>query len=328
LIRNKGLVPNAIKLVQILIRGGLALLIAAGLVGQAVRDRSVLWALLMYLPLLPLGVVALVASLAWRKGRWRGVRGGLTLLSVVALIVGSLPLIGFGANERRVDLHDVVVLHWNVKWGGGLWPTPSSWSAQRTTICRRSPDIVVLSEAPNDAWLTELAEDLGPDVSYVRVRHHQGSSHAYRLVVFARRPIRLEGLVPLPGGTAMAVSAGPLRLFVVDGVSDPFRSRRPFLDAIATSCRDAAKAGRQFDIVAGDFNTPSRSLWFQGLAEQGYHLASRSWNGWRATFPAWVPLYDIDHIWVAPHWRVTACNLFFGPASDHRGQVVRVRSGS
>jgi endonuclease/exonuclease/phosphatase family metal-dependent hydrolase len=61
------------------------------------------------------------------------------------------------------------------------------------------------------------------------------------------------------------------------------------------------------------------------LAAQGYALASRSSSGWRGTFPAWLPVYDIDHVWLRPGLIVQSCTLFNGPVSDHRGQIVRAR---
>jgi endonuclease/exonuclease/phosphatase family metal-dependent hydrolase len=81
---------------------------------------------------------------------------------------------------------------------------------------------------------------------------------------------------------------------------------------------------RPFDIVAGDFNTPSRSLGFDAFAAQGYALASRSAGGWRGTFPARLPIYDVDHVWISPAGRVGQCTLFNVPFTDHRGQVVRI----
>ena len=126
--------------------------------------------------------------------------------------------------------------------------------------------------------------------------------------VFARAGrFRLEKRMPLPGGVAMSVTADvrgrTMRLLVVDGKSNPFQSRLPFLRAIAQICREAAGEGRPFDAVAGDFNTPSRSIGFDALTAQGYTLASRSAAGWRGTFPSWLPIYDIDHVWLRPGLR-------------------------
>ena len=81
-------------------------------------------------------------------------------------------------------------------------------------------------------------------------------------------------------------------------------------------------------MIVGDFNTPSRSLGFDELVAEGYRLAGWSSAGWRATFPSWLPVYDIDHIWIAPRSRIGSCEFFNGPWTDHRGQVVRVLIGA
>src|SRR5262249_39741774 len=132
----------------------------------------------------------------------------------------------------------------------------------------------------------------------------------------------------LPGGMGISVAADieghRIRMMVVDGISSPFRPRLPFLRAIARACDEAEATGRPFDLVLGDFNTPSRSVGFDELEALGYRLAGRSAGGWRATFPSWLPIYDIDHIWLRPGLRLGSFAFFNGPHTDHRGQVVRV----
>jgi endonuclease/exonuclease/phosphatase (EEP) superfamily protein YafD len=96
------------------------------------------------------------------------------------------------------------------------------------------------------------------------------------------------------------------------------------LKAIAEVCRGARAAGRPYDLVLGDFNTPARSLGFDELEALGYRLAGRSARGWRGTFPAWMPVYDIDHVWLGAGNRPADATFFNGPSTDHRGQVVRV----
>jgi endonuclease/exonuclease/phosphatase family metal-dependent hydrolase len=157
-----------------------------------------------------------------------------------------------------------------------------------------------------------------------------GESYWYHMVVFARGPVRREWARAVPGGALAAVTARvrgrDLRLLVADGVSDPFRPRGPFLEAVAEACRTAAAGGRPFDAVLGDFNAPARCLGFDDLAAQGFRLASKAagrWH-WRGTFPSWLPLYDIDHVWLGPDCSVLASEPLTGPWSDHRGQTVRI----
>ena len=102
------------------------------------------------------------------------------------------------------------------------------------------------------------------------------------------------------------------------------RSRIPFLRAIAEECRKAAGSGRPYDLVVGDFNTPSRSLGFDEFEARGYRLAGRSVRGWRGTFPSWLPVYDIDHVWLRAGLGLGSFTFFNGPQTDHRGQVVRI----
>jgi len=308
---------------------GLAVIIVLGLAGQVTRDRSVPLAILMYLPVLPAGLAAIALDLV-RSGRgFPRARFALTLLGAVGSTWVASPMIGNrAASKSWPNEKTVSILHWNTQWDGGPFRSPRTWAAQRSEILRRKPDIVILSEPPAADWLEQLVDDIGPGATCVGIQHDPRNRFWYRLTVCSRWPIRLEERLALPGGVAMSVLAEVggrhMRLLAVDGRSNPFQSRLPFLRAIADACRAAAGEGRPFDVVAGDFNTPSRSLGFDALAGQGYSLASRSSGGWRGTFPSWLPIYDIDHVWLRPGLRVRFCTLFNGSATDHRGQLVGV----
>jgi endonuclease/exonuclease/phosphatase (EEP) superfamily protein YafD len=325
--------PLSRRIVKVLLKFaavGLATLIVAGLAGQITRDRSAALAVLMYLPLLPAGVAAMVLDLA-QSGRAlpRG-RFALSILGCVASSVAAILLIGWGAaDEARDNDPEVSLLHWNVQWGGGLFRSQKTWAAQRAEILSRQPDLIVLSEGPSSDWIEQLVSDLGPGAAWVGVEQYPPSRYWFKLVVCSRWPIRLEKQFSLPNGAAMSVIAEvrgrPMRLLVVDGLSNPFRSRLPFLQAIVEACQRAADDGHPYDVVVGDFNTPSRSIGFDALASEGYTLASRSTRGWRGTFPSFLPVYDIDHVWLAPKTLVRSCTLFNGPSTDHRGQFVHLQ---
>ena len=306
---------------------GLAAVITAGLAGQMIRDRSAATAILMYLPLLPASLAAIVLDVA-RKGRaLPRARFALTLLGILGGTCAVMLLIGSGTiGEYSPADTEVTLLHWNVMWGGGPFRSERTWAAQRAEIMERDPDLIILSESPPADWLKQLIDEIGPDANVIGIDRDRRSPYWFRLAVCSRWPIRVENRTTLPGGVAMSVSADvrgrAMRLLVVDGKSNPFQSRLPFLGAIAQICREAAGEGRPFDAVAGDFNTPSRSMGFDSLAAQGYTLAGQSTGGWRGTFPSWLPIYDIDHVWLRPGLRMRSCTHFNGPASDHRGQFV------
>ncbi len=308
---------------------GSAVLVVAGLTGQIIRDRSVPAALLMYIPLPLVGAAAVALDLAVRGRSVPRLRFGAAVLGLVAIAWSAWAMTGRGDVEQpRTGDRDVSVLQWNVQWGGGFFGTPDTWAAQRRTIVGMAPDLVVLSEPPPPDWLDRLIADLGPGASHAGVHQGPPNSYWYGMAVCSRWPVRTDDHWKLPGGIAMSVIAEvrgrPIRLLVVDGVSTPTRSRLPFLRAVAANCRTAEAQGRPFDLVLGDFNTPSRSIGFDELEALGFRLAGRSARGWRGTFPAWLPVYDIDHLWLAAGNRPASCAFFNGPNTDHRGQFVRI----
>ena len=327
---------------------GLLAMIAGGLLGQGVRDRSVPWALLMDLPLHMIGMAAIWLDLVCRGRAWRWPRLPFALAAVglVAIPVGILPMVGRGVVDRtgagagpapaspaRAG-RATSVLQWNVIWGGGRRRNPERWAKIRREIADRRADVVVLSEAPPDDWLDEVVADLGPTGNRVQVENEPGVRYWYKLAVASARPVRPIGRPAVRNGTALAVEVagaggaadgdgGPLRLLVVDGLSHPWVDRTPFLVDVAAACRAAEAAGTPFDLVLGDFNSMARSVGFDALAAAGYDPAPGASWGWRGTYPALVPAYDIDHAWARRDrpggvgWRP-----FTNLAGDHRGQVV------
>jgi endonuclease/exonuclease/phosphatase (EEP) superfamily protein YafD len=221
------------------------------------------------------------------------------------------------------------VLHWNVIWGGGRTKSSSRRAAILREILRQQADLVVLSEAPPDDWLDELVAELGPGASRVQIENGPKDAYWFKLVVCSKGPLRLVRREPIANGAGMAVEAEvrarTVRLLVVDAQSSPLIPRSPRLLDVADVCRRARDSGRPIDVVAGDFNSVSRSLGFDAIDGEGYALASRSSRGWRGTFPCFLPVYDIDHVFVRRDLPLLGCRLFTTLASDHRGQVVRFR---
>ena len=82
----------------------LSAIIIAGLIGQVIRDRSVVFAVLMYLPLLPAGVAAIALDLVARGRAIPRARFGLALLGIVACTLPLVSMIASGpAIVHRVD---------------------------------------------------------------------------------------------------------------------------------------------------------------------------------------------------------------------------------
>jgi hypothetical protein len=135
------------------------------LIGFLVRDRHVAIALMLYIPLLPVGLVAMLLDLA-RRGRALGrPRFLLTAVGVLAIACSVFTMVGRGPETSQAAEaalgEPVRLLHWNVVWGG-IPRTVASWRSIEDAIIERHPDILVLSEAPHDDNLQLLTRRLGP----------------------------------------------------------------------------------------------------------------------------------------------------------------------
>lgn len=308
---------------------GLALLAldVAALAGFFVRDRAAWLALLMYLPLAPLGLASAALDLA-RRGMGVGKpRFALGSIGLAALACSGFEMIGRGPSHAASGGEAIRLIHWNVLWGGRPGGD-ATWAAIEDDVVGRSPDVVILSEAPPDARLANLKRRLGADWTSTQIGHDLGSSYWYKLVALCRWPVREGRSVAIRNGVAMDVRIDrpgrPLRMLIVDGQSRPTQSRTPMLEDVAAACRRAAEEGEPYDALAGDFNAVGRSVGFDAIrsAAGGYEAASRSSVGWRGTWPMPLPIYDIDHVWARSPLRVLRCDLFANLACDHRGQFV------
>jgi endonuclease/exonuclease/phosphatase (EEP) superfamily protein YafD len=310
----------------------LAALVVVGLIGHLVRDRSIALGLLMFLPTPLLGLISLIVdlSLGGRALSLGRPRFGLSALGIVGMIVVGTPLVFSGG--RPNDARDLALLHWNVQWGGGPLRSDATWLAQCQAILDAKADVVVLSEAPDKNWVDRLGARLGQGWSHALIVSDPRSPHWFRVAVLARGTVRCECLASLPNGSAaicvVETRGRSLRLLVVDGVSNPFRSRNPFLSAVDALRAASDTQGKPIDLLVGDFNAPSRCLGFDDFQHEGFRLASKAGGPvpqWRATYPASLPVLDIDHVWLSRNWEPRSCQISKAPWSDHRSQVARFR---
>src|SRR5687767_3198883 len=79
------------------LNASILVLLALALIGRAVRDRGVVLALMMYLPLLPIGFIA-IATDALQRGRAAPrIKYGLLVAGVIGSSWALLSLASFGA---------------------------------------------------------------------------------------------------------------------------------------------------------------------------------------------------------------------------------------
>jgi endonuclease/exonuclease/phosphatase (EEP) superfamily protein YafD len=315
-----------LRWLRLLLTAGVFLVLVLGAIGQLVRDREAWLGYLCYAPLLLVGGVAAVLLDLLLLGRCLRPRFGLTILGLLTAGWATWTLLGTGSATVTQSGPRAGLVQWNVHWGGGKTRSPETWAAIKGEIHARSPDVIVLAEAPEESkgWIKEL---LPEGWQSVQCEHPPESPYWYRLVVCAAAPVKMEYHRPITHGHVMAVTVSvqgrSLRLLVVDGESDPGKSRVAMLEDVTALCREAQQHGEPFDLLAGDFNTPAHSLGFDALEADGYRLASRSAVGWRGTWPANFPLLDIDHVWLHGRLPIHYSEVFTNAASDHRGQFVQ-----
>lgn len=316
--RFAGLVSTALIVVS------LAAMVSAPLV----RDRTFALALLMYVPIWPLALSAIVRDVVAR-GYALPLRWLLLTLGVGAGAFSvSLQWSPARAPEGSAESPQLTIVQWNMQWGGARGP--ASLAAMLAQLQAYHPDVVCVSEAPAGDLLQRVSASGWHAAS---VQHSPPTEYWFRMTVLSRQPVALRRRWELPAGHAalFEVDLAPrsLRILMVDSKSDPLLPRSPTLIEVARIVDELAAANVPVDVVAGDFNTPGRLLGFDALAgaAHGYRRAAL-WSGqWRATWPARFPLssLDIDHLWVSRRLDIASAELFSNPNTDHRGQVARLR---
>lgn len=298
---------------------GVTIAVGAALTGHLLRDRVLLLAALTYLPLTLIGLVA---------AGYDVVRGGRTWgdyrLAGVSFFVGLWALTGMvgwrsapPADGPRPSIRVVLQNAW---WGGGPWRSTEAWDRTLTEVTDGQPNLLMFSEAPIIPWFGAFVQERKWSMDYVQY----GSEDPYwfRLVVLSPWPHRAATPVELPDGSGLLVEVdhpeGPIRIAMVDGRSSPLRDRVLFLDAVSDLLRRQAEGARTIDILAGDFNAPARSVGFDAI-RRDYWLVSETCGQWRGTWPRWLPLIDVDHIWVRRGWTAKECEIFSITYGDHRG---------
>lgn len=299
------------------------------MLGQLLRDRTAALALIMFVPVLPIMLVAIGWDAALR-GRALPIRWLSTALAIgcgaLALSWQWRPALAPEAGSPESQLR---IVQWNTQWGGGNRET---FTRVLDAIDAQHPDIACLSEAPDIDALKRAWAKRHHGWSIAAATDTSNYSYAYNLALLSRYPVHKRADWVLSNGHAalfeVALPTRILRALVVDLQSSPRAPRSPSIRQAAQLVETRAQAGAPVDIVLGDFNTPARFLGFDALAAAGggYRLASL-WSGhWRGTWPASMrlPFFDIDHIWVSRSWSIQSSKFFIG-YSDHRGQRVDLR---
>ncbi|HEC86014.1 MAG TPA: hypothetical protein ENI48_12350 [Thioploca sp.] len=120
------------------------LVIWLAIIGHLVRDRTIILAFMMYIPLAPLGLWAILLDLSQAGRSLPKLRFVLTFIGLGLIVWGSLTMIGTGNALTNAAPNTVSLLHWNVKWGGVGYDNylkgrydGGEWASIRTEISQR-----------------------------------------------------------------------------------------------------------------------------------------------------------------------------------------------
>ncbi len=294
----------------------LAMTVAGLLLRWTLRDRLFPFSVLFYVARLPvLAMVAVLACVtAMLAGRKRQAAAS-TALALVAVVLSLLTCIGAGPatrdGNRPTDANAPLrVLLWNVCRG------QFGWDGVTDDIRRFDADIVALvevrSEAENrDFWVR-------------RFPNHSLSVVDDGMVLLAKGPIARLAHHNLSGGKAHVYRVTlpqkpPVLMVLTDIDARPLSDRKVPLTALASV---AAPLADEPTLVLGDLNTPSDSVWLEGLAEHYRNAFDVAGEGWRPTWPTVVPVLDLDQFWVSQGINVISCRGRWSAHSDHRPVVL------
>lgn len=296
------------------LRWGMLAILLGGLVLRCtIRDRFVGLAWLFYAtPPAVLAGLGLIDTLAWLGDRRRWGKlliVGLTLIGL-ALSAGQYRFQptrsqapGNPASPNGNGNADALeLLFWNSARG--------ALGTQRVLEYLRhcDADIIALVEAPTERldWTAELPGYAVSDIDdgimlAVRGRIH-GIAHWRYDEGSSRRRFDVE------------VAGHRLWVLVPDLRSSLYCSRQT---AMETLVRDAKVLSERPAVIAGDFNLPSDSAWFDPLRAIWTQAFEAAGQGWPGTWPSPLTVMDLDQVWVNRHLRVRRCELDRTLRSDH-----------
>ncbi|WP_081887675.1 endonuclease/exonuclease/phosphatase family protein [Verrucomicrobium sp. BvORR034] len=295
-------------------RPAVAVLLLGVVLHLTVRDRYPVLATVFYglpLPILTLGWLG--AALAGKQG---------LISRAVKLSLGvACGLWWHGSSyQNHVSLdplpgqRELKVLYWNLAHRR----LPHDGVARLLAVHR--PDIAGFVETgrisgdPNP-----LVTDL-PD-------GYQMLKTAHGTAVLVRGSARVLGAHVLPSRSKyleleLTVDGQSWRLFIVDGVSSPIRSRQDVLEQVLAQARDKPRT-----LIVGDFNTPRESVWLTPWREAFHHAFDEAGHGWSETWPRQspLPLLSIDHIWSSKDLLPLTAQKLWSPESDHAALLTTLR---
>ncbi|HEV8120094.1 MAG TPA: endonuclease/exonuclease/phosphatase family protein [Candidatus Polarisedimenticolia bacterium] len=300
-------------------------------VGQTLKDRTLVSALVFYVLAPPFVTAALLVAGFWPGWRKR---------SAAACLVASFALVPLGVSaflDHRLASRvapgvqaggdrggaapggaaagrPLRIVAWNVAF------VPFGAGPLAYRLRPYDPDLLLLTEF--QSWYApRLASALGSDRT---ARPMETMCLIARGVIEGARWVEADDRLQIfvadwsvPGG---AGAGATLRVMGVNMVSSPLVKRDPLLRRVL-----AAMASEQPDLVLGDFNSPRRSRALDPLPEGFTHAYDAAGRGWAYSWPVPLPVLAIDQTIVGARLEPLAYALHSTIVSDHRMQVLDFR---
>jgi len=101
-------------------------------------------------------------------------------------------------------------------------------------------------------------------------------------------------------------------ILIVDIYASPFINKKQPLTEVLNYANS-----HNIDIIVGDFNTPYESVHFTNYTKS-YSSFHSYGNGFSATWPHYIPLLELDQVWITKSLSPYNLNSYKHEASDHK----------
>lgn len=104
---------------------------------------------------------------------------------------------------------------------------------------------------------------------------------------------------------------GPVEILIIDLYGSPFHNKKYPFEILFNYLNN-----NTIDLILGDFNTPYESIYFRTF-ETDFNSFHGLNTGFTYTWPYRLPLYELDHIWIAKKHRALKLQKKNYAVSDH-----------
>lgn len=284
--------------------------------------------LLLYMPqkffLYP-AIPILITSLVFR----RFISSGISLLSIIIVILFFMQLKINAANFTKTDSNDIKIVTYNIRAG--------TFGAKKVADFLKSTDadLIFLQEA------RQTTRGDKPDPVPVIIRELDNWNYIRggsgdELMILSRFPFTgygekklgnfrkcLTGTVNIAGKETKVINVhfstakkgGSLLMsgiYFPEYLQHTADVRKEQTDALEEILRDGKPT-----IMAGDFNTPPGSKIHKSFKKHLTDCFNKKGSGFGLTFSSWKPDWRIDYIYVSRDFDVKNCRVIKSKTSDH-----------